>query len=88
MNTLLCVFLVCLCLVGHCFSLELKNLCEADHFTYNDVLVNSVQLMANGRSLGNVSRYAIISLDNFEEQTGGPEYDRLRDGIADLKRKY
>lgn len=87
MNKLLfCVSLVCL--VGSCSLLELRSICEQDHFNYSNILVNAVHLKKKEVSLGKVSEFAIVSEDNCEERDGDRKfYDEYKDQLVELKRK-
>ena len=83
---LLRVFLVCVCFVG-CFSLQLRNLCERDHFTYNGILVNAVYLAERLQSLGPVSKYAIVSASNCQNELSPEENLKFFDKLLELKKK-
>ena len=80
---LFCVSLICL--VGSCSMLELRSICEQDHFNYSNILVNAVHLEEKEISLGNVSEFAVVSVDNCEEEDeeeGGRKfYNKRKDQL-------
>lgn len=84
MNKPLWSFAFLVCLSG-CFSLQLQNLCQEDHFTYAGILVNAVHLEHKKEFLKKVRDYAIDPYELCEEDSEA--YREHKNTILGIKRK-
>lgn len=70
---------------SNCFSLLLDPICEADHFNYSGLLINSVYLARKETRLSEVRQYAIDPYEICEEDS--QVYREHKDTILDIKRQ-
>lgn len=83
MNRFLLYFCLFYVWFVHCSALHLQNLCEQDHFVYDNILVNAVYSVKKELPLGEVKKFAIVSVDNCN----GSVMDSLVNTVLDIKKK-